>query len=74
VESLKVLQTILLLVTTTEIVSGQHLAKVYVSITTVIHICLQVLILRELLLHSYSSFNFLKYWDIGAHTVMQHRK
>lgn len=29
VESLKVLQTILLLVTTTEIVSGQHLAKVF---------------------------------------------
>jgi len=28
VESLKILQTILLLVTTTEIVSGQHLAKV----------------------------------------------
>lgn len=28
VESLKVLQTILLLVTTTEIVGGQHLAKV----------------------------------------------
>ena len=27
-ESLKVIQTILLLVTTTEIVSGQHLAKV----------------------------------------------
>lgn len=32
VESLKVLQTILLLVTTTEIVSGQHLAKVLLSI------------------------------------------